>query len=340
MVEIFTWKAPGWTSPTRPDGTISAFLPLPPLSPSSSRHFTSYILFMCGFSFSLQNGTLGIVGEIIAFEWRQEVLMLCFLFYCANEEKHDRATYLSQFRFILFLQGMFWGRFRSSSKQEVFSLVLSPALAHAFSLHPAVSCCYLKLCGSVQPWNQDLQKVCKMWVTCHRFDDWLEPFSTEMNFLFLTMFPTLNSSGNVENLNLENLSKCTNILALHHSSGQDNCCFQNRTHEAWEGGAEAQLTFSLPSPLLPLCSIRSAPPPPVPTFLLPVSLALLDLTPSSSSKPQSAKPNVLPRAGEHFHHRLHQSASEVWRAHCAGVSNKLQMLLITSVNETSFYSLF
>lgn len=31
-------------------------------------------------SFSLQNGTLGIVGETIAFEWRQEVLMLGSLF--------------------------------------------------------------------------------------------------------------------------------------------------------------------------------------------------------------------------------------------------------------------
>lgn len=215
----------------------------------------------------------------------------------------------------------------------------SPALAHAFSLHPAVSSCYSKLGGSVRPWNQDLQKVYKMWVTCQQFDDWVEAFSTEMNFLFLTVFPTLTVSGNVETLNLEHLSKCANICTLHHSTGQDNCCFQNRTHEAWEGGAEAQLTFSLPSPLLPLCSIRSAPPPPVPTFLLPVSLALSDLTPSSS-KPQSAKPNVLPRAGEHFHHRLHQSASEVWRAHCAGVSHKLQMLLITTVNETSFYSRF
>lgn len=114
MVQIFAWKASEWTSPTRPDGTISAFLPPPPLSHSSSSHFTSYILFMCGFSFSLQNGTLGIVGEIIAFERRQEVLMLCLLFYWANEEKHGRATYLSQFCVVCFFQGLFRGRFRSS----------------------------------------------------------------------------------------------------------------------------------------------------------------------------------------------------------------------------------
>lgn len=215
------------------------------------------------------------------------------------------------------------------SKQEVLSLMPSPALAHAFSLHPAVSSCYLKLCGYVQPWNQDAQKVCKM---CSNMF---------VSFLNWNEFSS-NFSGNVENLNLDNLSRSTNIWTLHHSSGQNNCCFQNRTHEAWEGGAEAQLTFSLPSPLFPPCApLAQHLSPPVPTFLLPVSLALLDLTPSSSSsKPQSAKPNVLPRAGEHFHHRLHQSASEVWRAHCAGVSHKLQMLLITSVNKTSCDSLF
>lgn len=34
---------------------------------SSLKHFTSYALFMCGFAFSLQNGTLGIVGELFHF---------------------------------------------------------------------------------------------------------------------------------------------------------------------------------------------------------------------------------------------------------------------------------
>lgn len=135
----------------------------------------------------------------------------------------------------------------------------SPALAHALSLHPAVSSCYLKLCASVQPWNQDLQKLCKMCVTCRQF-------STRSSFIFLMMFPVLNFSANVENLNLDNVSKCPNILTLHHSSGQDNCSFQNRTHEAWEGGAEAQLTFSLPSPLLPRAPFDQHLPPSRPHF--------------------------------------------------------------------------
>lgn len=41
----------------------------PPRPHSSSKHFASYALFMCGFAFSLWNGTLGIVGEPFHFTW-------------------------------------------------------------------------------------------------------------------------------------------------------------------------------------------------------------------------------------------------------------------------------
>lgn len=162
MSEIFAWKASGWTSPTRPDGTISAFLPLPPLSHSPSRHFASYILFMCGFAFALQNGTVGIVGEIIALEWRQEVLILCSLFHFSNKESHNWATCWSQIHVILFLQGLTarcacWGRFTMSIADIAFS---SPPLSHALSLPPPLWLpVYLKLCGWLHPWHQDLQKV-------------------------------------------------------------------------------------------------------------------------------------------------------------------------------------
>lgn len=61
---------------------------------------------MCGFAFALQNGTVGILAQIIALEWTQEVLILYFLFCCCNEGKHDVATCLSQFHVILFLQGL------------------------------------------------------------------------------------------------------------------------------------------------------------------------------------------------------------------------------------------
>lgn len=44
---------------------------------------------MCGFAFALQNGTVGIVGEIIALEWRQEVLILYSLFHFSNKENHN-----------------------------------------------------------------------------------------------------------------------------------------------------------------------------------------------------------------------------------------------------------
>lgn len=102
-----------------------------------------------------------------------------------------------------------------------------------------------------------------------------------------------------------------------------------KTHEAWEGGVEAQLTLPLPSSPFPRApSISTSPLPSLPfPFLSPSPGWIL---PPSSTKPQSAKPNVFPGAGNHLHHRLHQSASEVWRAHCAGVRNELQMLIITS----------
>lgn len=57
---VITWKAFAWTSPRLgPTGPYQPF----PRSHSSSRHLSSYPLFMCGFAFSLQNSTLGIVGE-------------------------------------------------------------------------------------------------------------------------------------------------------------------------------------------------------------------------------------------------------------------------------------
>lgn len=55
---------------------------------SSLKHFTSYALFMCGFAFSLQNGTLGIVGELFHFISGlpgSELIMLWFLFYSSFE---------------------------------------------------------------------------------------------------------------------------------------------------------------------------------------------------------------------------------------------------------------
>lgn len=44
MSEIFTWKASGWTSPTRSDGTISAFLPPAPSFPLIIK--TLYFLYL------------------------------------------------------------------------------------------------------------------------------------------------------------------------------------------------------------------------------------------------------------------------------------------------------
>lgn len=58
MSEVCIWKASVWTSPTRSDGTISAFLP-----PIPTYHQITLLLmpYSCGgFAFSLQNGTLGI----------------------------------------------------------------------------------------------------------------------------------------------------------------------------------------------------------------------------------------------------------------------------------------
>lgn len=118
--------------------------------------------------------------------------------------------------------------------------------------------------------------------------------------------------------------------------------FQCRTSGATRDGPmkhdRVELRLSWPFPFLLLLILPSAPfdqhqPPPFPSLPLPSSRDPVASHPSflasNSSRPQSTVPNVLPGAGKHLHHRLHQSASEVWRAHCARVS-RWQILSLTS----------
>lgn len=156
-------------------------------------------------------------------------------------------------------------------------------------------------------------------------------FFIERSYPHVWNWTTTEISGNINPDNAGILGTLISLLLFSLSLVRAGQVLLGKTDEAWEGGAEAQLTLPLPSPPFPCAPSISTPTPPhpVPSSPLPVSLALLNRI-SSSTELQSAKPNVLPGAGNHLHHRLHQSASEVWRAHCAGVRNELQMLIIAS----------
>lgn len=109
---------------------------------------------------------------------------------------------------------------------------------------------------------------------------------------------------------------------------------------SWGSADPSPSFFSLFSPVLHSISTNPLPSPRCP-FLPPVNPVAShpSFLASNSSRPQSTVPNVLPGAGKHLHHRLHQSASEVWRAHCARVS-RWQILSLTSRTHIFEFVLF